>query len=148
MNVFWETKSLHDLNATEWESLCDGCGRCCLVKLEDSDTGEVFYTNVACKLLDSETCRCRDYNHRRQRVPTCFVLDAESIKNYSYLSPTCAYRLLAEGSPLPDWHPLVSGQPESVHTAGISVCGRVTSEDAVPEAELEDHIVSWPLEAD
>lgn len=148
MIAFWENKLLKEMNADEWESLCDGCGRCCLIKLEDSDTSEVFYTNVACKLLNIDSCRCKDYVNRKQRVPTCFVLDAETINNYSYLPPTCAYRLLAENKPLFSWHPLMSGQPDSVHAAGISVQGKVVSEEHAPEAELEDRIVSWPLEAD
>ncbi len=146
MNAFWESKSLIDMDAAEWESLCDGCGRCCLMKLEDSDTGEVFYTNVTCKLLDTDTCRCGDYTNRKQRVPACFVLDADSLSDLSYLPPTCAYRLLSTGKPLPDWHPLITGTPDSGHQAGISVRGKVVSERYVDESELQDRIVSWPVE--
>ncbi|MEE8387722.1 MAG: YcgN family cysteine cluster protein [Acidiferrobacterales bacterium] len=146
MNAFWESKSLHDMDEAEWESLCDGCGRCCLTKLEDNDTGEVFFTNVACKLLDTDTCRCGDYTNRKQRVPACFVLDAESLSDYSYLPPTCAYRLLSTGKSLPHWHPLITGTPDSVHQAGISVRGKVVSERYVDDSELQDRIVSWPVE--
>ncbi len=146
MKSFWQLKSLEEMNPEEWESLCDGCGRCCLVKLEDSDSGEVSYTNISCKLLDTDACRCTDYQHRQQRVAACFVLSADSLQDYSYLPPTCAYRLLSEDKPLPDWHPLITGNPESVHQAGFSVRGKVVSEDYVHESELEGRIVAWPME--
>lgn len=148
MEAFWKIKSLDEMNPDEWESLCDGCGRCCLVKLEDSDSGKISYTNVACTLLDIDSCRCTDYTHRKQRVAACFVLDAKSLGDYSYLPPTCAYRLLSEGKSLPQWHPLITGSADSVHRAGISVRAKVISEDFVHESELEDRIVTWPLEAD
>jgi uncharacterized cysteine cluster protein YcgN (CxxCxxCC family) len=141
---FWEVKSLDALSSEEWESLCDGCGRCCLVKLEDADSGEIYYTNVACKLLDTETCRCTDYQNRKQVVPTCFVLTAATITDYPYLPETCAYRRLYEGKGLPGWHPLVSGNRDSVHQAGISVVGKVVSEQYVHLDQLEEHIVDWP----
>lgn len=134
------------MNPEEWESLCDGCGRCCLVKLEDSDSGKISYTNISCKLLDTDACRCTDYQHRQKRVAACFVLSADSLQDYSYLPPTCAYRLLSEDKPLPDWHPLITGNPESVHQAGISVRGKVVSEEYVHESELEGRIVAWPME--
>ncbi|SEH63631.1 YcgN family cysteine cluster protein [Magnetospirillum fulvum] len=139
---FWETKALKDLSRKEWESLCDGCGRCCLHKLEDSDTGEIHYTNVACRLLDLGKCGCRDYAHRWRHVPDCIQLSATVIADLAWLPSTCAYRLLAEGKGLTWWHPLVSGDPDSVHRAGISVRGR-----AVPEGRagpLDHHIVVWP----
>lgn len=147
MNAFWENKSLADMDVEEWESLCDGCGRCCLVKLEDSDSSKVSYTNVACTLLDINACRCTDYAHRKQRVAACFVLDANSLGDYSYLPPTCAYRLLSEGKTLPQWHPLITGNADSVHQAGISVRDKVVSQDYVHDSELQDRIVTWPMKS-
>lgn len=139
---FWEDKSLAEMTDSEWESLCDGCGRCCLAKLEDEE-GEVYFTAVACKLLDSETCRCTDYPNRQRKVADCVILDAEKVAQIHWLPSTCAYRLVAEGRPLYPWHPLLSGTPDSVHRAGISVRGRVISELFVHEEDLEDHIVHW-----
>ncbi|MEO0912837.1 MAG: YcgN family cysteine cluster protein, partial [Pseudomonadota bacterium] len=125
-----------------WEALCDGCGKCCLLKLEDEETAEVEYTNIACKLLDTETCRCTDYPNRKAKVPDCVVISPEKIAEIAYWMPrTCAYRLLAEGKPLQPWHPLVSGDPESVHTVGISLAGRMVLEDHVHADDLEDYIV-------
>ncbi len=141
---FWETKSLPEMSQQEWEALCDGCGRCCLNKLEDEETGAIFWTNVACRLLDGETCRCRDYSRRHARVPDCLRLTPESVPELAWLPPTCAYRLVGEGKDLYWWHPLVSGDPEDVHRAGISVRGRVVPETRVEEEDLEDHIVDWP----
>jgi uncharacterized cysteine cluster protein YcgN (CxxCxxCC family) len=140
---FWQRKALNELTSDEWELLCDGCGKCCLHKLEDEDTGEVFATNVACRLLDLETCQCQDYPHRKQQVPDCIVLTVEQIEEFQWLPATCAYRLLAEGKVLPQWHPLVSNDPKSVHTAGISVCGRVISELEADDLQL--HITDWVL---
>ncbi|HEX5419729.1 MAG TPA: YcgN family cysteine cluster protein [Gammaproteobacteria bacterium] len=144
---FWETKRLEELTREEWESLCDGCARCCLRKLEDEDTGAVYYTDVACRLLDRTTCRCRRYGQRRKLVPDCVGLTPEAVHRFSWMPSTCAYRLLAEGKPLPPWHPLISGDPESVHRAGISVRGRVVAETDIDEAELEQHLVDWPARA-
>jgi uncharacterized protein len=141
---FWRTKTLAEMSEAEWESLCDGCGRCCLNKLEDADTGEIFFTDVACRLFDAGSCRCADYPNRHVRVADCVPLTAENVEVLTWLPPTCAYRLLAEGRDLYWWHPLVSGDPQSVHDAGVSVRGRVRSETDVPESELEDYIVAWP----
>jgi uncharacterized cysteine cluster protein YcgN (CxxCxxCC family) len=140
--AFWREKRLAELTRSEWESLCDGCGRCCLHKLEDEDTGDIHYTNIACSLLNLGTCRCTDYAGRAAKVPDCVRLDAETLPELRWLPSTCAYRLVAAGKDLPWWHPLVSGDPETVHRAGVSVRGR-----AVPEADAgfhEDHIVRWP----
>ncbi|MGD8568055.1 MAG: YcgN family cysteine cluster protein [Gammaproteobacteria bacterium] len=141
---FWEYKSLDQMTREEWESLCDGCGRCCLVKLEDESNGDIHYTNVVCDLLDQETCRCTQYAKRAQYVPECVVVNPAILDQLHWMPSTCAYRLLHEGQPLPQWHPLISGDRQSVHWAGISVRGRVYRECDVGEDELEDHIVSWP----
>lgn len=140
---FWETKSLLEFDETEWESLCDGCGRCCLRKLEDEDTGKIVYTDVACRLLDASTCRCGDYAHRLERVADCARLEPGDETTLGWMPTTCAYRLVAAGRPLPEWHPLISGTDESVHEAGISVRGRTTSEEHVHEDELVTRIVDW-----
>jgi uncharacterized cysteine cluster protein YcgN (CxxCxxCC family) len=141
---FWKTKSLSEMTDGEWESLCDGCGRCCLIKFQDEDTGKVVYTDVACRLLDTEACRCRDYPRRTRRVEACLDLRREDESMFATLPATCAYRRLHEGRGLPDWHPLVTGDPESVHAAGISVRGRVISEEYVHPDELEDRETDWP----
>jgi hypothetical protein len=143
---FWRRKTLGEMTSTEWESLCDGCARCCLNKLEDEDTGEIAWTDLACRLLDAGSCRCSDYDNRSTRVPDCLTLDVERVETLSWLPPTCGYRLVSEGLDLYWWHPLVSGSPETVHQAGISVRGRVKSEDGIPLAQWEDHIVTWPEE--
>jgi uncharacterized cysteine cluster protein YcgN (CxxCxxCC family) len=142
---FWKTKSLAAMTEAEWESLCDGCGRCCLVKLEDEDDGAIQFTDIGCRLLDGETCRCRDYANRTAKVDDCVRLTADNLASLNWLPPTCAYRLVAAGRDLYWWHPLLSGDPETVHAAGISVRGRVAAdEDALPDEKLADHIVSWP----
>ncbi|TNE57620.1 MAG: YcgN family cysteine cluster protein [Alphaproteobacteria bacterium] len=145
---FWKTKALTEMTDDEWESLCDGCARCCLLKLEDEDTGEIIFTNVSCRLLDQQTCRCTSYQNRSKLVPTCIKVTAENAAALAWMPPTCAYRLLAEGKDLFPWHPLVSGDPESVHKAGISVLGRVVSEEGIDEEDLEDYQADWPGEAD
>jgi len=140
---FWNTKTLEEMTTEEWESLCDGCGRCCLHKLEDIDSGLYFYTNVACRLLDPETCRCKDYPHRMLLVKDCLVLSPADREHYNWLPTTCAYRRLANGMDLEWWHPLVSGNPVTVHQARISVRSRTVSENIVRTEQLEDHIISW-----
>ncbi len=143
MKRFWETKRLEDMTASEWESLCDGCGRCCLNKLEDVDTGDVFFTNVACRLLKPRACQCSNYPRRHDFVPECIVLEPHTVAGNTALPSSCAYRRLAEGRHLADWHPLVSGDPASVHKAGISVRGRTINEKYVDEDQWESHIVHW-----
>ena len=143
MTDFWQDKSLQELSATEWEALCDGCGRCCLHKLEDEDTGELYFTNVACRLLDLTSCRCRDYARRAEQVPDCLVLTPDSPELFAQLPSTCAYRLRAEGQSLPTWHPLVTGDAESVHEAGVSVRGKVVSEEYIHPEQLPEHLISW-----
>lgn len=145
---FWRVKKLEEMSREEWESLCDRCGRCCLNKLEDEETGEIFWTDVACPLLDHSTCLCSSYPNRHDFVPDCVELDVEEVvsQTYTWLPPTCAYRLLAEGRDLYPWHPLVSGDPDTVHRAGISVRGRVRSEKDIPVDRFEDFIVEWPGE--
>ena len=141
---FWQRKSLAEMNREEWESLCDGCARCCLIKLEDTVDESTEYTDVACRLLDCDTCRCTRYADRKQEVADCVVLTPGNIPALRWMPSTCAYRLLAEGKDLPWWHPLVSGDPGTVHAAGISVRLRVLSETEVDEDALEDRIVDWP----
>jgi len=143
---FWERIPLRKLTAKEWEALCDGCGKCCLNKLEDAETGEVVFTRVACRLLDDETCRCAHYEVRKSIVPECVVLTPANISDIAYWMPaSCAYRRLWEGKPLADWHPLVSGDPDSVHRAGISVQGWTVPEFDVPVEDWEDHVIEEEL---
>lgn len=138
---FWETKRLDEMTREEWESLCDGCGNCCLHKLENPQTGDLFRTAVACRLLDDRSCRCKRYKRRKHYVPECVVLTPDKVSKFAWLPETCAYRLIDEGRPLRDWHPLISGDPESVHRAGISVRGKTIPEQAVDLDRLEDYIL-------
>lgn len=137
---FWENQSLQELSPDQWESLCDGCGQCCLVKLEDEETAEVYRTNVSCKLLDVNTCRCKDYANRLQQVPECVQVSLEKTEQFDWMPETCAYRRLFEGKPLFSWHPLLSGSEETVHTAGVSVQAYAISEEYVHPDQLEDYI--------
>ena len=138
---FWEQKSLSQMTDMEWESLCDGCALCCLIKLEDADTQRISYTDIACKLLDSGTCRCTDYKNRQHTVPDCITLSTKNVKSLDWMPATCAYRLIAEEKKLAWWHPLVSGDPNTVHQAGISVRGRVIPEQRGDDPE--DRIINW-----
>ena len=139
---FWKKKSLAEMSVDEWEALCDGCGKCCLNKIEDEDSGEVFLTRVACRLFDSDTCRCSQYSIRHQFVPECISLTPESIPKHAYWLPkTCAYLLLWQEKPLYDWHPLISGSPQSVHQAGISIQGQTVPEVEIDEDAWEHHLI-------
>lgn len=139
---FWRTKALEEMSPEEWESLCDGCGKCCLVKLEDEDTGEVELTRLSCRLLDVGSCRCSDYENRFSKVHDCIKIDAAKIREIDWLPKTCAYRLVAEGRDLAWWHPLVSGDPNTVHQAGISVRGWAVSEAKVRPKDMHRYIIS------
>ena len=143
---FWKTKKLAEMSPQEWESLCDGCGKCCLAKLEDEDTGEIHFTSVGCRLFDAELCRCIDYEHRAERVPDCVKLTPQNVATIPWLPASCAYRTIAEGRDLAWWHPLVSGDPDTVHAAGISARGRTVNELDVAWDDFEDHEVAWPGE--
>ena len=141
---FWERKTLDEMGHEEWESLCDGCGRCCVLKYEDEETGEVHPTAVVCRLFDADACRCTHYRRRHVLVPECVYLDAEAVRRYHFLPESCAYRRLDEGRGLAWWHPLVSGDPQTVIDAGISVRGNVVSEEALhPDEPLEEYVVRW-----
>jgi hypothetical protein len=138
---FWKTKTLWQMTEQEWESLCDGCGKCCLHKLEDPDGVSTHYTNIACRLLDDKTCQCGDYPNRKDYVPDCIKLTADDVGRFYWLPQTCAYRLLAENRDLPEWHPLISGDPDSVHKVGESVKGRTIPEHRA--GALSHHLVDW-----
>lgn len=138
---FWETKALDAMTRDEWESLCDGCGLCCLLKVEEEDTGQIYLTRLGCKLLDTKSCRCRDYTNRRERVRDCVTITAETARDITWLPQTCAYRLIAEGRDLDWWHPLVSGDAESVHRAGISARGWARSEKGVRKDAVFRYII-------
>jgi uncharacterized cysteine cluster protein YcgN (CxxCxxCC family) len=140
---FWREKSLQEMTPQEWESLCDGCGKCCLVKLQDDETDEVFYTNVSCRYLSLKECRCTHYDNRTDLVEACVKLTPDKVEEFFWLPSTCAYRLLAEKKDLPHWHPLVSGSASSVNEAGQSVKGKVFSEKIIPVEDLEDYIIRW-----
>lgn len=138
---FWVSKPLEAMTHSEWESLCDGCGLCCLLKVEEEDTGDVYLTRLGCRLLDTSSCRCRDYANRRARVPDCVTITADTVRQISWLPQSCAYRLLAEGHDLQWWHPLVSGDPDTVHQAGVSVRGWARSEKGVRPSAVARYII-------
>lgn len=141
---FWEEKTLAEMNEAEWEALCDGCGRCCLIKLEDEDSGEIITSDVHCRLLDGDTCACSDYENRKAKVPDCIKLTPENILEIKWIPRTCAYRRIAEGKGLAWWHPLISGTMQTVEDVGVSVRGRTMSELDVEAGEWEEHAVDWP----
>ncbi len=143
MAEFWQTKTLEQMTPQEWESLCDGCGKCCLVKLEDYDTAAIYHTDIACKLLDIDCCRCSDYKHRQQQVEDCVKLDIHNIESIKWLPHTCSYKLVAQGKPLPDWHHLRSGSRDTVHKIGASVKQFAVSELTVKDSDVEEHIIQW-----
>lgn len=140
---FWESKTLAEMTQQEWESLCDGCGRCCLNKLEDEDTGEIYFTNVACRLFDIDTCRCTDYENRKASMPDCMILTVDNEAALEVMPSTCAYRLLQLGEPLPGWHPLITGRAESVFEAGIAIAGKAVSEEYIHYEQLPEHLINW-----
>ena len=142
---FWQTKRLEQMTVQEWESLCDGCGLCCLVRFEDDDSGEIIPTRVSCRLFDDKLCRCSDYENRKKHVPDCIKLTPHNIDALAWMPKSCAYRRLHEGRELADWHPLVSGDPESVHRAGISVRGQTVSETALADPEDALDFAAWDL---
>ncbi|MGH1416025.1 MAG: YcgN family cysteine cluster protein [Pelagimonas sp.] len=143
---FWEHKRMDEMSGAEWEALCDGCGKCCLNKLEDEDTGEVALTRVACRLLDDTTCLCAKYEIRHKFVPECIVLRPGNIeKNLYWMPETCAYKRVWNNAPLPDWHPLITGRSESVHEAGVSMRGQTVSEYDIADEDWEDHIIEEPV---
>jgi uncharacterized cysteine cluster protein YcgN (CxxCxxCC family) len=141
--MFWKEKSLESMTQDEWESLCDRCGRCCLHKLEDEDDGQVYYTRVACKLLDIHSGQCSDYENRHLYVPSCTNLSSRRAEEFAWLPSSCAYRRLAQGKGLESWHPLCSGTQASVITADISIRDRVIAEDGIDLVDLEEHIIHW-----
>lgn len=143
---FWVSKSLEAMDSEEWESLCDGCGKCCLIRLEDEETKTVYTTDAHCKLFDSGSCRCSDYENRKRHVPDCVILKPTTISALKWMPRTCAYRLLSEGKTLPQWHPLITGDPDSVHMAGMSVKNATVSEVGLSEDELMARITVWPGE--
>ena len=140
---FWEEKTLTEMTKQEWESLCDGCAKCCLIKLEDIDTAKVYYSKVVCKLMDQNTCQCTNYQERSTIVSDCVWLTPKDIDQFHWLPSTCAYRLLAEGKSLEWWHPLISGDPATVHEAGVSIRGRCISEEHVHPNGYEEHLITW-----
>ncbi len=143
MPEWWNNKALAELTSREWESLCDGCAKCCLHKLEDEDNGDVFYTKVRCRYLDEAECRCTDYANRSALMPNCIPLDRDNVPDFDWLPASCAYRLRANNQPLASWHPLVSGNKMSVHEAGISIRGRAISDEYVHPDGFDEHIVTW-----
>jgi len=145
---FWKTKNMAEMSQTEWESLCDNCGKCCCIRMEDDITGDIYITDVSCKLFDPATCQCIDYANRSKIVPDCVTLTKDNVEQLNWMPQTCAYRLVADGKDLPDYHHLISGSRDSIHEAGMSVQGAVTSELQVPAKEHITRITIWPGEPD
>ncbi len=144
-SAFWKTTPLHEMTSEEWESLCDGCGQCCVMQLENEETNQLFFTDVACRLFDADSCQCMSYHDRQKHVPSCMVMNPSNVAECAeFAPPTCAYKLIVEGQDLYDWHPLVSGDPQSVHQAGISVRNKVVSEEDVDIENLEERIIDFP----
>ena len=141
--MFWKTKSLKDMSPSEWESLCDRCGKCCVVKLEDYNTEKIYYTNVSCKLLCEKTALCKDYINRKSFVPDCEILSPKKLKNLKWMPDTCAYKILDQGGQLPNWHPLVCGNNDEIVKSGNSVKNRVTNEAKIKTKNLQNHIFNW-----
>ena len=142
---FWETKSLEEMTPREWESLCDGCGLCCLIRFEDDDTGEIIPTRVHCRLFDSESCACSNYAQRKRHVPDCIKLTPQNVDTLQWMPLSCAYRRVNEGRGLADWHPLISGDPESVHRAGVSIRGETVSEESLADPDDAIQYAAWDL---
>ena len=141
---FWQSKSLFEMSTDEWEALCDGCAKCCLVQLEDEESGQLVFTDVACDLLNAASCRCSDYPNRSRRVPTCMTMNRENVVHCAeFAPPSCSYRLLLENKPLPEWHHLLTGDTQSIHRAGASVQGRIRFHHEVDDDRLEDFVVDW-----
>ena len=140
---FWKTKTLKEMTPTEWESLCDGCAKCCLVKLEDEETKELFYTGLHCKLLDGTTCRCSDYPNRKKYVPICVKLTPEIVATVDWLPESCAYRLVHEGKDLHDWHHLICGDREEIHRRGWSARGKTVTEEGVDDEDAINYVIDW-----
>ena len=143
---FWRVKKMKDMNKQEWESLCDNCGKCCCIRLEDEETGDIYITDVACKLFDAETCKCTSYASRSEKVSDCVKLTKDNIDKLQWMPRTCAYRLISEGKELPYYHHLVSGSSSTIHDEGMSVKNEVVSETIVSEDEQIKRIVIWPGE--
>lgn len=144
---FWETTKLSEMSKSQWESLCDGCGKCCVIKLQDEDTDEIFSTDVGCKLLDCKTAKCSDYANRKDIVPDCVYLTPGNLAYLTWMPKSCAYRRLYEGQGLPDWHPLLTGSPDSTKAAGHSVAGLIFPEESVEIDDMADHITDWDAQA-
>lgn len=140
---FWKTKTLEEMTPDEWEAVCDGCAKCCLVKLEDEETGDIAYTRLHCRLLDGQTCRCSNYAERKTLVPDCIRLTPKALTEIKWMPDTCAYKLLQNGEPLPQWHHLVCGDRQAIHEAGHSVRGQTHNEDDVDEDDLGDWVIDW-----
>jgi len=140
---FWERKTLNEMTSEEWESLCDGCGKCCVLKLEDIDTGAIYYSDVSCKLLCTKTAQCTDYENRKKTVPDCVILTADNLEEIEWMPQSCAYRRINEGRGLADWHPLIAGSQEKMAALGHLVAGHVISETDIDEADMPDHLFDW-----